>query len=46
MANNRLFTQDLLDEMGKGFNQLALEALEKGDTEKAKYWKEIFIWKT
>ena len=38
METNRLFTQDELDEMGKGFNQLALEALENGDIEKAKYW--------
>lgn len=37
-SSEMLFTQDELDEMGKGFNQLALEALEKGDTEKAKYW--------
>ncbi len=26
--------------MGKGFNQLALEALERGDTKKAKFWIE------
>ena len=38
MEPNKLFTQEELDEMGTGFNQLALEALENGDTEKAKYW--------
>lgn len=36
----RLFTRDELDEMGKNFNQLALEALDAGDTVKARYWIE------
>lgn len=38
MVSNRLFTQEELDEMGKNFYRLALEALEKGDTDKAKFW--------
>lgn len=34
----RIFTPDQLEEMGKNFNRLALEALEKGDIEQAKHW--------
>lgn len=36
--SNRLFTDEELQEFSKGHIQLALEALEKGDLEKAKYW--------
>jgi hypothetical protein len=39
-SNSRLFSRSELDEMGKNFNQLALEALEAGDTEKARFWIE------
>lgn len=34
----RIFTEERLQEFGKGFMFLALEALEKGDIETAKYW--------
>jgi hypothetical protein len=41
MANEkRLFTRQELEALGKNFNELALEALEKGDTERAKFWIE------
>ncbi len=35
---NRLFTKEELEEFSKGHIDLALEALESGDIEKAKYW--------
>ncbi len=35
---NRLFTDEELEEFTKGHIDLALEALEKGDIEKAKHW--------
>jgi hypothetical protein len=34
----RVFTANQLEELSKNFNQLALEALERGDVAKAKYW--------
>jgi hypothetical protein len=36
--SNRLFTDAELEEFSKGHIELALEALEKGDIEKARYW--------
>ena len=36
--NNRLFTDKELEEFTKGHIELALEALENNDVEKAKYW--------
>ena len=38
MESNRIFTLEELEQLGKNYNQLALEALEKGDIEKAKFW--------
>lgn len=38
MENKILFTKEELSEMNKSYSQLALESLEKGDIEKAKYW--------
>jgi hypothetical protein len=38
MAKKRLFTKKELDEFSKDFMGLTVEALEKGDIEKAKYW--------
>ena len=35
---SRLFTDDELEEFSKGHIELALEALENGDIEKAKFW--------
>lgn len=36
--NNRLFTEEELKEFTKGHIELALEALERGDMETAKFW--------
>jgi hypothetical protein len=38
MAGDRIFTEEELEEFSKDFMGLAMEALEKGDVEKAKYW--------
>jgi hypothetical protein len=35
---SRTFTPAELEEMEKNFNQLALEALDRGDIEKARHW--------
>ena len=37
-ANHRIFTRKKLSELGKNFMELALEALDKNDVEKARYW--------
>lgn len=34
----KTFTEAQLEEMGKNFNQLALEALDRGDVEQARHW--------
>ena len=38
MSGNRLLSKEKLDEFSKDFMGLAMEALEKGDIEKAKFW--------
>ena len=35
---SNIFTEEELKDLGKSFNILAIEALERGDLEKAKYW--------
>ena len=36
--DNRLFTDEELEEFGKGYIDMAMEALDQGDIEKAKHW--------
>jgi len=38
MRKKRIFSKEKLKELSKGYTTLALEALEKKDIEKAKYW--------
>jgi hypothetical protein len=37
-AEDRIFTEEELDEFSKDFTRLTMEALDAGDIEKAKYW--------